>query len=219
VLLVPAVVVGAADLWLDPHAAKTVAPITATNAENLLIHLLPALLVRLRQLSYRFPPSVALGPSSIDVSGSEVWKTERLLLQNLERKVMDLLATNYPLLDVFWTMLWFFLFFIWIWLLITIFVDIFRSQDLSGWAKALWVIFVIVVPFLGILFYLIFRGGSMHERALQQAQQQETEFREYVQDAAQTSSADQLTKLADLRDRGVITEEEFQRQKAAVLSS
>jgi ABC-type multidrug transport system fused ATPase/permease subunit len=132
---------------------------------------------------------------------------------------MDLLATNYPLLDVFWTMLWFFLFFIWIWLLITIFVDLFRSHDLSGWAKALWVIFVIVLPFLGVLFYLIFRGGSMHERALQQAQQQDAEFREYVQNAAQTSSADQLTKLADLRDRGVITEEEFQRQKAAVLGS
>jgi ABC-type multidrug transport system fused ATPase/permease subunit len=131
---------------------------------------------------------------------------------------MDLLATNYPLLDVFWTMLWFFLFFIWIWLLITIFVDLFRSHDLSGWVKALWVIFVIVLPFLGILFYLIFRGGSMHERALQQAQQQEAEFRDYVQEATQTSSADQLTKLADLRDRGVITEEEFQSQKAAVLS-
>jgi len=132
---------------------------------------------------------------------------------------MDLLATNYPLLDVFWTMLWFFLFFIWIWLLITIFVDLFRSHDLSGWAKALWVIFVIVLPFLGVLFYLIFRGGSMHERALQQAQQQEAQFRDYVQGAAQTSSADQLTKLADLRDRGVITEEEFQSQKATVLGS
>ncbi len=130
---------------------------------------------------------------------------------------MDLLATNYPLLDVFWTMLWFFLFFIWIWLLITIFVDLFRSRDLSGWAKAGWVIFVIVLPFLGVLFYLIFRGGSMHERAVQQAQQQEADFRQYVQETAQTSSADQLTKLADLRDRGVITDEEFQQQKASIL--
>jgi hypothetical protein len=133
--------------------------------------------------------------------------------------LMDLLATNYPLLDVFWTMLWFFLFFIWIWLLITIFVDLFRSHDLSGWAKAGWVIFVIVLPFLGILFYLIFRGSSMHERALQQAQQQETEFRQYVQETAQTSSADQLTKLADLRDRGVITNEEFEQQKSRILTS
>jgi ABC-type multidrug transport system fused ATPase/permease subunit len=133
--------------------------------------------------------------------------------------LMDLLAFNYPLLDVFWTMLWFFLFFIWIWLLITIFVDLFRSQDLSGWAKAGWVIFVIVLPLLGILFYLIFRGSSMHERALQQAQQQESDFRQYVQETAQTSSADQLTKLADLRDRGVITDDEFQQQKASILGS
>lgn len=132
---------------------------------------------------------------------------------------MDLLATNYPLLDVFWTMLWFFLFFIWIWLLITIFVDIFRSHDLSGWAKAGWVIFVIILPLLGILFYLIFRGSSMHERAVQQAQQQEADFRQYVQETAQTSSADQLTKLADLRDRGVITNEEFEQQKARILTS
>jgi ABC-type multidrug transport system fused ATPase/permease subunit len=133
--------------------------------------------------------------------------------------LMDLLAFNYPLLDVFWTMLWFFLFFIWIWLLITIFVDLFRSQDLSGWAKAGWVIFVIVLPLLGILFYLIFRGSSMHERALQQAQQQESDFRQYVQETAQTSSADQLTKLADLRDRGVIPDDEFQQQKASILGS
>ncbi len=132
---------------------------------------------------------------------------------------MDLLATNYPLLDVFWTMLWFFLFFIWIWLLITIFVDLFRSHDVSGWAKAGWVIFVIVLPFLGVLFYLIFRGGSMHERAVQQAQQQDAEFRQYVQETAQTSSADQLSKLADLRDRGAITDEEFQQQKASILGS
>jgi ABC-type multidrug transport system fused ATPase/permease subunit len=133
--------------------------------------------------------------------------------------LMPLLASSYPLLDVFWTMLWFFLFFIWIWLLITIFVDLFRSQDLSGWAKAGWVIFVIILPFLGILFYLIFRGQSMHERAVQQAQQQESEFRQYVQETAQTSSADQLTKLADLKDRGVITDEEFQQQKASILGS
>jgi ABC-type multidrug transport system fused ATPase/permease subunit len=133
--------------------------------------------------------------------------------------LMDLLATNYPLLDVFWTMLWFFLFFIWIWLLITIFVDLFRSHDLSGWAKAGWVIFLIILPLLGILFYLIFRGSSMHERAVQQAQQQEADFRQYVQETAQTSSADQLTKLADLRDRGVITNDEFEQQKARILTS
>jgi hypothetical protein len=133
--------------------------------------------------------------------------------------LMPLLASSYPLLDVFWTMLWFFLFFIWIWLLITVFADLFRDHETSGWAKAGWTIFVIFVPLLGVLFYLIFRGGSMHERAVQQAQQQESQFRQYVQETTQTSSADQLTKLADLKDRGVITDEEFQQQKASILGS
>ena len=82
-------------------------------------------------------------------------------------------ASSYPLLDVFWTMLWFFLFFIWIWLLITVFVDLFRSHDLSGWGKAGWAIFVIILPLLGVLFYLIFRGGSMHDRQVQDAANQE----------------------------------------------
>jgi hypothetical protein len=134
---------------------------------------------------------------------------------------MSLLASSYPLVDVFLTMLWFFLFFIWIWLLITVFVDLFRSHDIGGGAKALWVIFIIFLPLLGVLFYLIFRGGSMHERAVQQAQRQEQDFRRYVQEAATQSwsPADEIAKLADLRDRGVITEEEFQRQKAAALGS
>src|SRR5262245_50602416 len=98
-------------------------------------------------------------------------------------------------------MLWFFLFFIWIWLLITVFADLFRSHDLSGWGKAGWAIFVIVVPLLGVLFYLIFRGHSMQERQQQDAAQQEQAFRSYVQEAASPSSAaDELVKLADLRD-------------------
>jgi hypothetical protein len=130
-----------------------------------------------------------------------------------------MLASDYPLLDVFWTMLWFFLFFIWIWLLITVFVDLFRSHDIGGWGKALWAIFIIVLPLLGVLIYLIARGGKMQERAMKDAQQQEQAFRSYVQEAAQApSSSDELAKLADLRDRGVLTDEEFQRQKAAILS-
>jgi hypothetical protein len=130
-------------------------------------------------------------------------------------------ASSYPLLDVFWTMLWFFLFFIWIWLLITVFVDLFRSHDLSGWGKAGWAIFVIILPLLGVLFYLIFRGGSMHDRQMQDAANQEQQFRTYVQQAASSSSstADELTKLADLRDRGVITPQEFEQQKASLLAS
>jgi hypothetical protein len=127
-------------------------------------------------------------------------------------------ATNYPLLNAFWTMFEFFLWVLWIWVLIWIFIDIFRSHDLSGWAKALWFLFVLIVPLIGVLVYLIVRGSTMHERAVRQAQQQDEEFRSYVQDAAGSSPADQLAKLADLRDRGVITTDEFEREKAKVLA-
>jgi type VI protein secretion system component VasK len=127
---------------------------------------------------------------------------------------------NYPLLDFFWTIFEVFLWVIWIWILIWIFIDIFRSRDLSGWAKALWFLFVLLIPLIGILVYLIVRGGSMHERAAQQAQQEDQAARTYIRDAAGSgSSADQLAKLADLRDRGVITADEFEREKAKILSS
>ena len=128
-------------------------------------------------------------------------------------------AYSYPLLGVFWTMLWFFAFFIWIWLLIVVFADIFRSHYMGGFAKALWVIFIIILPILGVLIYLIARGGSMHERAARQAEQQEQAFRSYVQDAAAgSSSADQLAKLADLKASGAITDQEFEAGKAKILS-
>lgn len=121
--------------------------------------------------------------------------------------------------QVFWSMLWFFLFFIWIWLLITLFADIFRSQDLGGWGKALWCIFIIFLPFLGVLVYLIARGSSMQERAMQAAADQEKAFRGYVQDVAGSGGgAEELAKLADLRDRGIISEEEFQQAKAKALA-
>jgi ABC-type multidrug transport system fused ATPase/permease subunit len=126
---------------------------------------------------------------------------------------------SYPLLGAFWTIVMIFLWVIWFWILITIFIDIFRSRDLSGWAKTLWFIFVLFFPLIGVLVYLIVRGGSMHERAVRQAQVQEEQFRGYVQEAAGSQSpADQLAKLADLRDRGVITAEEFDREKAKILT-
>jgi hypothetical protein len=116
-------------------------------------------------------------------------------------------------------MLWFFLFFIWIWLLIIIFGDIFRSDDLSGWGKALWTIFVIVLPFLGILVYLIARGHKMQEHAVEAAKAQDTAMRDYVQGVTSGGGpADELSKLADLRDRGVISEEEFQQAKSKALA-
>jgi len=128
-------------------------------------------------------------------------------------------SNSYPLLGVFWTILEIFLFVIWFWILITVFIDIFRSQDLSGGAKALWFLFVLFIPLIGVLVYLIARGSSMHERAAQQAQQQDEAFRSYVQQAAgEPSTADQLAKLADLRDRGVITAQEFESQKAKILA-
>jgi len=127
---------------------------------------------------------------------------------------------SYPLLGAFWTIFEIFLWVIWIWILIYVFIDIFRSRDLSGWAKALWFIFVLFIPLIGVLVYLIARGGSMHDRAVQDAQQQDQEVRRYIQQAAgEPNSADQLAKLADLRDRGVITADEFEREKAKVLAA
>jgi len=124
-------------------------------------------------------------------------------------------------LGIFWTILEVFLWVIWFWILISVFIDIFRSADLSGWGKALWFVFVLFIPLIGVLVYLIVRGGSMHERASRQVQQEDAEARRYIQQAAAespASTADQLTRLADLRDRGVISDAEFDREKAKVLA-
>ena len=130
-----------------------------------------------------------------------------------------MLAYTYPLADLFGTMLGVFVFLIWFWLLVIIFGDIFRSKDMGGGAKALWVLFVIILPFLGILVYLIARGGKMHERAEQAAQQQQQAFDDYVkQTAGAGNSVDQLAKLADLKQSGAITDAEFEAQKAKILA-
>jgi type VI protein secretion system component VasK len=133
---------------------------------------------------------------------------------------MPLADSSYPLLGLFWSVFIFFLWVIWIWILIWIFIDIFRSRDLSGWGKALWFLFILFIPLIGVLVYLIVRGGSMHERAVQQARQEDRAARAYIREAAGSqSTADQLTKLADLRDRGVISAEEFEREKAKILAA
>ncbi len=131
-----------------------------------------------------------------------------------------MIAYTYPLADLFGTMLGFFLLIIWFWLLIIVFSDIFRSRDLGGGAKALWVIFVIILPFLGIFVYLIARGGKMHERAAAQAAQQQEAFDAYVKETAGkgTDPTEQLAKLADLKQQGVITDAEFESQKAKILA-
>ncbi len=126
-----------------------------------------------------------------------------------------------PLLDLFWATLWFFVFFAWIWLVITIFGDIFRSRDLSGWAKALWTLFVVFLPWLGVLIYLIVRGKSMEDRSVQAAAEREQATRQYVQSVAAddgASNADEIAKLAELRNSGLLTEDEFVAQKAKILA-
>ncbi|MGZ4735540.1 MAG: SHOCT domain-containing protein [Acidimicrobiia bacterium] len=130
-----------------------------------------------------------------------------------------MLANEFGTGQVFWSMLWFFVFFIWIWLLITVFADIFRSHDMGGFAKFVWVIFVIVVPYLGVFVYLIARGHKMHEHALEAAQAQDAANRAYIQQAAGTkpSTADELARIADLKERGVIDEAEFQKLKAKAI--
>jgi hypothetical protein len=130
-----------------------------------------------------------------------------------------LFAASYPILNIFWTMLEFFLFFIWIWLAIMVFADIFRSHDIGGGTKALWVIFIILIPYLGVFAYLLFRGGSLHERAATQAALQHKMFNQYFPHAGNgPTTADQLHKLADLKERGFITEAEFQAEKEKILA-
>lgn len=130
-----------------------------------------------------------------------------------------LLAYDYPLLGLFWTMMWMFLWIAWIVLLFRVIGDIFRSRDMGGWAKALWAIFVIVIPWLGVLVYLIANGDKMSERDDEQARAQDAAFRSYVQDAASTGgTADELSKLATLQAKGVITDAEFAQQKNKLLA-
>ncbi len=130
-----------------------------------------------------------------------------------------MLAYTYPLLDFLWTLVEIFLFVIWIWLAIMVFVDIFRSHDMGGLAKALWVLFIIILPFIGILVYLIARGGGMHERAANQAAREQKAFDSYIrQTAGSSGNADELAKLADLKEKGVITDAEFDAQKAKLLA-
>lgn len=130
-----------------------------------------------------------------------------------------MLAYDYPILNIFWSMFIFFGFFLWIWVLVMVFSDLFRSRDLSGWGKAAWFVGILFLPLFGALLYLIVRGGKMHEHAAQAAQEQQAEFDEYVKNVAGESTTAQLAKLADLRDRGAISEEEFTQQKTKLLAS
>jgi len=121
--------------------------------------------------------------------------------------------------QVLWSMLWFTLFFFWIWTVVMVFSDIFRSDDLSGWGKALWSLFVIFLPFLGVFVYLIARGSEMRSHAMQQSAYQEQQYRAQIRDAAGTSSAaSEVARLAELHQQGVLDDTEFQQAKARALA-
>jgi hypothetical protein len=131
---------------------------------------------------------------------------------------MQMVGTDYPLFDLFLTMVWFFVLMIWITTVIVVIFDIFRSHDLSGWGKAGWFVLVLILPIIGVIVYLLARGSKMAEHRRQDIEAQDKAMRAYVRSAGgETSKAAELEKLANLRDRGVLTEEEFARQKAALL--
>jgi ABC-type multidrug transport system fused ATPase/permease subunit len=127
-------------------------------------------------------------------------------------------STNWGLGEVLLTMLYFTCFFIWIWLAISVFIDIFRSPDMGGIHKAIWVVVIILFPLIGVLIYLIVRGGKMNQHAIEAAKAQDAAMQNYIRNAAGTTPADELHRLADLKDRGVIDQAEFDKLKAKVVS-
>lgn len=128
------------------------------------------------------------------------------------------LADSYPLLDVFWTMLIFFAFFIWIWILIVVFTDLFRRHDVSGWGKTGWIIFIVVLPYLGVFVYLITQHKGMTERTIEQQQRMQSDMDAYVKSVA-GGSADQIAKAKQLLDQGAITQAEFDQIKQQALGA
>ena len=129
------------------------------------------------------------------------------------------LATSYPFLEVFWTILIFFGFVIWLWLLFTVIADIFRRQDASGWVKVLWIIVVILLPFLGVFIYLIAEHQGMTERAAKTQKGVEEETAQYVQSVAgQSDPASQIANAKKLLDNGTITQAEFDQIKQKALA-
>jgi hypothetical protein len=128
------------------------------------------------------------------------------------------IAADYPFIDVFWSMIIFFFWVIWIWIVITVLIDVFRRDDIGGVVKALWVIFVVILPWLGVLIYLIVESDGMRERGMKQAQAQRREVDDYVRDTAGGGSAGEIAKAKELLDAGAITQDEFQALKAKALA-
>ncbi len=131
---------------------------------------------------------------------------------------MPPILASYDLGDALLTVLSIFFIVIWIWILITVLIDLFRDHELSGWWKAVWVFFLVFLPIITVLIYLIARGGGMRERALAEQKQMKEASDEYIRSVAGSSAADELHKLNDLRERGAISQEEFERLKAKVVS-
>ena len=129
-----------------------------------------------------------------------------------------MIATSYPFLEVFWTMLIFFAFFIWIWILITVFTDLFRRHDISGWGKTGWIIFVIVLPYLGVFAYLIAEHQGMTERTIQQQQAAKSQMDQYVKSVAGSDPTEQIAKGEELLKQGTISQAEFDQIKRKALA-
>jgi hypothetical protein len=128
------------------------------------------------------------------------------------------MAADYPFMDVFWSMIIFFSWVIWIWIVITVLMDIFRRGDIGGWAKAAWVIFVVILPWLGVLIYLIAQHNGMRERSINEAQAQRRQLDDYVRSTAGGGSAGEIAKAKELLDSGAITQQEFEALKAKTLA-
>ncbi|MFI5637352.1 SHOCT domain-containing protein [Streptomyces goshikiensis] len=129
------------------------------------------------------------------------------------------LAYDYPVLGAFWTVMWIFLWVLWLILLFRIIVDVFRDHEMNGWIKALWLLFIILIPFLGVLVYVIARGRDMGRREFKHAQDQQQAFSSYIRETAKSGSAtEELERLSQLKAKGVLTEEEFQQAKQKLLA-
>ena len=131
---------------------------------------------------------------------------------------MVMMAADYPFMDVLWTMLIFFVWVVWIWIVVTVLIDVFRRHDIGGFSKALWVIFVVILPWLGVLIYLIVEHDGMRDRSIKQVQTQRRELDEYVRDTAGGGTAGEIAKAKELLDAGTITDEEFAALKAKALA-
>ena len=131
---------------------------------------------------------------------------------------MIILAADYPFLNILWSMMLFFAWLAWLWIAVTVFVDIFRRHDIGGWQKALWVVFVILIPFLGVLVYLIAQHDEMRDRSVQQAQAQRQQFDDYVKQTA-GGGATEIARAKELLDSGAITQDDFEKLKAKALAA